>query len=346
MEVYFVDVGQGTCQVILLGDQRAIVIDCGIKGARKSDHIALHFLKRHDIKRIECLITSHSDRDHTGGAISILDAYADNIGRIFVIQDHKFLTTKYWQRIDYFARKGVIGPDQVFPLHIEGKPRLLWSESETQLRCFSPTYMGNLQSQVKEDTNSTSAVLILDHLGRRIVFAADSVIAQWREIYEKRGNKTLECDVLAVSHHGGLCNEKAGDLDWLYDHALNAKIALLSVGTVKNPEHPRQEVVAKLRSVGSTVLCTELTRLCHPKPQSLKPGVLQPQTHLGRSIDQPSSQWTACAGTVKIEFNDNGCAVDKLNEHQNAVDSLAQTSAEGVCPLCRLVPALGAADQS
>ena len=211
MEVYFVDVGQGTCQVILLSDQRAIVIDCGVK----SDHIALQFLKRHGIKRIECLITSHSDNDHTGGAITILNDYADKIGTIFVIQDHKFLVTKYWQRLDFLEQSGVLDAQQIYPLIIEKKPRRLWCESDSSLRCFSPSFMTNLQSQYRNDSNSTSAVLVLDHLGHRVVFAADSVVEQWKRIYEMRGKKSLDCDVLAVAHHGGLCNENLGDLDWL-----------------------------------------------------------------------------------------------------------------------------------
>ncbi len=85
-------------------------------------------------------------------------------------------------------------------------------------------------------------------------------------------------------------------------------------------------------------MCTEITKLCHPKPQSLKPGVLRPQTHFGRAMDQPSSQWTACAGTVKVEISDAGCEVDRLTEHQNAVDSLAAPSLDGNCPMCRLAP--------
>ena len=42
MEVYFLDVGQGTCQIILLGARRAIVIDCGTS----KDRTVLHFLQR------------------------------------------------------------------------------------------------------------------------------------------------------------------------------------------------------------------------------------------------------------------------------------------------------------
>lgn len=75
MEVFFVDVGLGSCQVILLGGRRAIVIDCGVR----SDHIAQQFLLKNGIESIDRLVTSHTDNDHTGGAITILDHYASVI---------------------------------------------------------------------------------------------------------------------------------------------------------------------------------------------------------------------------------------------------------------------------
>lgn len=336
MEVFFVDVGLGTCQIILLGKRRAIVIDCGVK----SDHIALQFLLRNGIEKIECLITSHSDNDHTGGAITILDHYAGNIGSVYVIQDHKFLNTRYWQRLNFLVNDAQLDGSRIYPLAINDKPLVLWetdSESDTRsrLRCFSPTFIENLQAQDQINTNSTSAVLVLDHLGKRIVFAADSVVAQWKLVYQRLGNKPIDCDVLAVAHHGGLCDEQPSDLDWLYDHALLADIAILSVGTVKQPKHPRPEVIAKLRSVGMTVLCTEITKQCHYNPDFLKPGVLQPQVLLGRAMDKPNGQCVACAGTVQLTIDDSGCHVARLNSHQQSVDRMAAASENGVCPLCR-----------
>ncbi len=104
MEVYFLDVGMGTCQIILLGNRKAIVIDCGVK----SDYIALHFLQKYGIDRVVRLITSHSDNDHTGGAITVLNNYQDRIDEVHVIQDSRFLATDYWRRIDYLNEQGTL----------------------------------------------------------------------------------------------------------------------------------------------------------------------------------------------------------------------------------------------
>ncbi len=333
MEVYFLDVGLGSCQIILLGGRRAIVIDCGIK----SDHLALLFLKRVGIVEIECLITSHSDNDHTGGAISILNDYRDRIQRLYVVQDHKLLATRYWQRIDYFIEEGILQPEQVDRLEMRQEPKVLWREGPaSQLRIFSPSFVENLQSQQTKSSNATSSVIVLDHLGHRFVFASDSEIPQWRRIYERRQNRQLRCDVLAVPHHGGLIGDSAADLNWLYDNAIAARFAIFSVGTRANPRHPREEVVAKLITSGATVLCTEITQKCHRRPSTLAPGVLRPLAHLGRAFDSSRKgrdSAIACAGTVLALSDSSGLQIERLAQHQAAVDALTRT-ADG-CPICR-----------
>ncbi|TWU37527.1 hypothetical protein Q31b_43150 [Novipirellula aureliae] len=181
--------------------------------------------------------------------------------------------------------------------------------------------------------------MVLDHLGHRIVFAADSEIPQWREIYNRRQYKKLTCDVLAVPHHGGLVNAGGVDLDWLYDKALSAEFAVLSVGTRKNPKHPREEVVARLLTSGATLLCTQLTSKCHDTPSMLHPSVLRPLLPFGRSADNAVKNrrvCIGCAGTVVAAIDATGCRIERLREHQSAVDTLAATSAGH--PLCRPLP--------
>lgn len=335
MEVYFVDVGLGRCHVILLGGRRALVIDCGVR----SDHIALQFLLRSGVQAIARLITSHSDGDHTGGAISILDHYAENIEKICVVQDHKFLNSPYWRRLYALKMEGRIHERQISPplLPEDDNAKLVWEDAKSgaKLRCFSPTFFENLEAQQSNNSNGSSMVMVLDYLGRRVVFAADSVIPQWRKIYERRGNRTLNCDILAVPHHGGLTDGTSADLDWMYREAVTCDVAIFSVGTVLRPKHPRPEVVAKLRSSGATILCTEITSLCHANPHIRKPGVLQPQSHLGRAMNSARSSWVACKGTALATITSAGVEIDRLTTHQQAVDRLVSGSGNPNCPLCR-----------
>ena len=84
MEVFFVDVAQGTCHVILLGGRRAIVIDCGC--VQRKDQFILKFLHRMNVEFIERLIVSHSHNDHSGGAVAVLGDYAGDFVFFFLRQ--------------------------------------------------------------------------------------------------------------------------------------------------------------------------------------------------------------------------------------------------------------------
>lgn len=337
MEVYFVDVGMGNCHVILLGNRRAILIDGGVK----SDYLALHFLKQYGIDRIVRLITSHSDNDHIGGAIAVLGDYQDRIDEVHVIQDSKFLATKYWQRIQSLNADGVLLDSQIKRLEIpEEKPKILWQEGEAKLTLLSPCFMENQIAQRAMSTNATSAVLVLEQLNSRIVFAADSVIEQWRKIYDRRDQKPISCDILCVPHHGGQIGDSDTDLRWLYNEALRTNVAIVSVGGRKTPKHPRKEVIRALTDSSAKVMCTQITSQCHGDLESVRPSILSPMTLIGKSHDAHSrkqirKKCIGCAGTVLATLDSNGCTVKRLAEHQLAVDLM--TKSPQATPLCRSV---------
>jgi beta-lactamase superfamily II metal-dependent hydrolase len=80
-ECYFLDVGQGSSNVILLGNRRAIVIDCG-----PAAHVPLRLLHRY-VDQIVALVVSHNDSDHHGGAAGIVAAYPRAIDQVYFLQD-------------------------------------------------------------------------------------------------------------------------------------------------------------------------------------------------------------------------------------------------------------------
>lgn len=61
-EIYYLDVGQGDAACVLC-DGHAMLIDGGDRN--KSD-LMYSFLKSHSISKLDCVIASHPDADHTG----------------------------------------------------------------------------------------------------------------------------------------------------------------------------------------------------------------------------------------------------------------------------------------
>ena len=333
MEVYFLDVGQGTCQIILLGNRRAIVVDCGVK----VDELALRFLKRYGVETLEALIVSHSHEDHVGGAISILDEYQDRIEKLCFVQDDMFLKSRFWERVKEFILQGVLSQDQLFRLECNSQPQEIWSDGNASLATYSPTTGINLLAQSAGVQNATSAVLFFDVGNNRIVFAADSEIQQWRDIHARAG--TISCNVLAVPHHAGKLHQSSSDLQWLFGQAIQPQVAVVSVGTSNNHNHPREDVIRALRACGASVLCTQITQQCCSNLEALRPAVLSPLTILGRSsatadlTKSGNSRNVACAGTVVATIDAQHVEIDRIAQHQAAVDRLA-SNAHG-SPLCR-----------
>ena len=340
MEVFFLDVAQGTCQVILLGGRRAIVVDCGIR----RDKIVLQFLQRMKVESIDCLIISHGHEDHIGGAVGVLDAYQDRIAKFYCVRDHLLLSSVFWKRLRALCDSEKIASDRICRIETldRGLPKQIWDDPAiaAQLLIYSPTFPENMVADEDETPNPTSGVLILDVRGMRLIFAADSEVGQWREIHRKAGK--LNCDVLGVPHHAGRFHSDAADLKWFFDESISATVAVISAGTSNTHKHPRTDVVSAMKGQGTSILCTQFTPQCNGNDRNLeflRPGILRPQVHLGRSspiedlTDAGYSRNVACAGTVRVEITSNGLNVDRLTEHQKAVDALAARSSH--CPLCR-----------
>lgn len=337
MEVFFVDVGQGMCHILLLGGRRAIILDCGIA----NDLNLLRFLRKMGVESIACVVVSHSHNDHMAGAVSVLGEFRGRIERICFVQDDKFLQSEFWVRIAELLKEGEIDRRQLVRLELTNVPQVVWSDEArfARLLTISPTAAENLLAQNARSPNATSAILVLEFGERRIVFASDSVISQWREIRQRIGRR-LRCDVLAVPHHGGQFHDSPADLAWLFEEALSADVAVISVGTSNEHGHPRQDVVQSLTAHGAKVMCTQITSQCHIDLESLRPAVLQPILHLGRSSPTPdrtrggASRNVACAGTVRVSLTPSSVEVDRLDQHQQAVDHLAAIGP--TMPLCRL----------
>lgn len=347
MRVHFVDVGQGTCQIILLGGQNAIVVDAG-----SAPGTALRLLKLHKVTRIEQLVISHSHLDHSGGAAKrsrirdgavsgILAEYQSSIGTIWHVWDHKFRSTTLAAYLAKLMKEGKIRSEQVQSLSVAKDPQELWSsvDQHTKLVAIAPTGGQALLATMASNPNAASAILELRHRGQRIVFTADSEFSQWRDVYRLRGNTRHTCRVMTMPHHGGLMNGSDADLAWFCTVATAADVVVLSVATVNQHDHPREAVVRNLASTGCHVMCTQITNQCCNALENARPGVIGPPLAPCRSSSKRQltsrakrSKNVACAGTIVAILDDNGITIEREADHVTGVDSLVSS---GHSPLCR-----------
>ncbi len=349
MRVLFVDVGQGTCQIILTGKRRAIVIDAGA-----SPSTALRTLRLLKIEIIELLVISHSHIDHSGGAAhrkrhrllddrvtGVLVDYQDAIERVAYVFDSQFQKRPVGKYLVKLVQDQKLKREQLVPFVATDKPYPLWNSEDgsTTLAAISPLGGDHLVAFDHDKPNASSAILELRHQGNKIVFATDSEFDQWREVYRLRGNQTLHCKALTMPHHGGLMQGSTEDLSWFCNDAVNAEVVVVSVATINRHGHPRDEVIRAVAASGSHVMCTQITEKCCLHLESLRPGVIGAPRFPCRSSSRPDfttgavrSRHVACAGTVSALLNDDGIKIERQEGHRRAVDDLAANSNS---PLCR-----------
>ena len=355
-ECYFLDVGQGTCQVINLGGGSAVVIDCG-----RSYQVLGDLLRRRlRVKRIEALILSHNHSDHTGGLPGLVRQYRKSIGRIYLLQDQPAGRMQGMRQFSFLREEFQDGniPAPI-PLIRSGENRWLFSSSDSadsvRLELLFPTFFDNIDGQAAGNQNYTCGVMRLQCGNKRVLFPGDAEIDAWRSINEARDERPVECDVMAIPHHGGqivryrkkknetygeLHEAIAADLEWLYTKAIKSDTAIVSVGTSNSypDQHPLPPQIDAVKKSGACVMCTQITGRCSDGLERLRPGVLDPgtmpcQSRPTTTTSAGQSRDVACAGTVVVQIGPDEIRVERQTEHRNAIDSKLTTSADH--PLCR-----------
>ncbi len=338
MEVQFLDVGQGSANFVLLGDQRALVVDCGpvCKG------MLLRALKACHVEYLDRLILSHGHADHASGALAVLDEYAGRIGKIGFLCDTALLRSQFFARIEWMVKEGRLSRSQIdhLKLSTEDDPYYLAEEYGVRVDIYSPDHFQNLRGNKSNNPNETSTVVAVEREGRRVVFGGDSTIEQWQVIHESRG--LVECDIVTVPHHGGDMEDAEGDLGWLYEEAIRSDLAIVSVGAANSHRHPREEVVASIRRSGCGVLCTQVTPKCCKDLNTLLPGVIGSLPAIGASTPEPTHKGVnskrrcsnvACAGTVTAEYTNDGVQVRGLEAHRRGVEKMVSSGSKPLCVL-------------
>ncbi|MEZ6121647.1 MAG: MBL fold metallo-hydrolase [Planctomycetaceae bacterium] len=361
MRVLFVDVGQGTCQVILTGRRRAIVIDTG-----SHPRTVMRVLRLFRVETIELLCISHNDEDHAGGTaksssrknskwkkppslvMGILAHYQDAIETIAFVPDTKFAKSRFGKFLVQLEDEGKIRPEQLVTIEVQATPKLLW-ESEnkvTQLAVISPLGGNTASALVKKNANASSAILELRHRGQKIVFAADSEYSQWRDVLRLRSNRPVDCRAITIPHHGGLMSGTLADLRWFAGSAIKADIAIVSVGTRNGYGHPGPETIKAFALSTSQVCCTQITEKCCGDLESVRPSIVGvPRFPCRSSTDKDvkrkkrndgstviRSNNVGCATTISAILTDSGIDFERLDEHRRGVDKLVSN---GHTPLCR-----------
>jgi competence protein ComEC len=239
--LHAIDVGQGESLLLELPDGSAALIDGG--GAAYGDfdvgeYAVSDFLWSRGRRRIELMVSTHSDSDHIDGLISVARNF--DIGEIWV-------TTAPEENEKYLDLIRIARQKEWKVRRLARGDRIIWrSTAWTCLNPPNPPYRG------RNASNANSLVTLVQAGNWRILLTGDAAAAQLDDIAKLYG-LTLHCDVLKVPHHGS-----DDSLSTEFLNLANPQYALISSGYRNVHGFPRQTVLEALDSRQIKVLRTDL----------------------------------------------------------------------------------------
>lgn len=229
--VHLVDVGQG--QAVVVSDGRgACLVDAADDRDPRGTRQLLAWLRRTRTQRLDALVVTHLDRDHSGGAHAVLRAC--DVGRL-VLPPGGAASAEASRFVAEAHRRGVA-------VRTVSRGDVIRCGART-LRVVHPR-AGSFDTD-----NEGSIVLVGSVAGVRVMLPGDAGVRTEAAFLELGDRGPV--DVLVAGHHGARTSTSRTLLD-----ALNPRLVLVSAGAGTRFGHPHPEVVDRARDAGARVAIT------------------------------------------------------------------------------------------
>jgi len=227
-EVIFMNVGQGDAAFIEGFQSKNILIDTGRSdyGVKSGKYAIGPYLRSKGIHRINYLLFTHADSDHTGGARYIMDSF--EVETLLLGIDSP--SSNSFEEILYIAKNKDIPVKKV----ALGDKIKLGENSEMQV--MNPP--NNYIIPVNETGNNSSVVIRYKFGNSSILFAGDIEVLSEEII--SNSELFLVSNLLKVPHHGSKSSSSK-----LFLGKVSPTDAIISVGSDNPYGHPSQSVVER-----------------------------------------------------------------------------------------------------
>ena len=226
LTIYCFKAGKADAHLIY-GDDWAVLIDCGEKGFGK--HIVA-YMEDNSIKKLDCLIITHFDKDHVGGAAKVLRDC--EVGRV-IQNDRSKVSEEYDEYLETLANKGITAETVT--------ERTSFTLGETEFTVDPPAQ----ESYEKNDSNNSSLITEVTLGEVNMLFTGDAENKRLAE-YGQTNDKTYR--FVKVPYHGHWQKELTP-----FAEKVKADIAVI---TSSDQEPEDKESVVLFEKCGAEVFCT------------------------------------------------------------------------------------------
>lgn len=217
--VTMLDVGQGLA-VSIQTQNHFVLYDTGAKfpnGGDMGKNVVLPFFRYQGVKKIDTLIISHDDSDHSGGAKSVLEALP--VEQILTSVPEKF--TPYGQIIACQSGQ-------------------TWTWEGVTFTVLSP-------AKTFESDNNNSCVLKIETAKGSVLLTGDIEAGAENGLVEN-AREQLRANVLVAPHHGSKTSSTLSFLE-----AVKPETILIPSGYRNQFHHPNKDVVARYQSLNAAL---------------------------------------------------------------------------------------------
>ncbi len=225
------DVGQGLA-VVAQTHEHALLFDTGPSFGESDSgmRVIIPFLRGAGIRKLDAVIVSHADSDHSGGALSILDAVPVDTFFSSLDQAHAL------------AQSARFATGRHIHCHIGQS----WNWNGVLFEMLHPS--PEIYQDPHRKTNPSSCVLKITTEYGSVLIPAD-IERQSEQHLLAHLSQQLPSTVLIAPHHGSLTSSSSA-----FVRQVNPDVAVFTVGYRNRFGHPRPDVVTRYQEIGAALL--------------------------------------------------------------------------------------------
>ncbi len=228
VQLLIFDVGQGLA-VVAQTRHHALLYDTGpdfSDGADSGNRILIPVLRALGIAKLDGLILTHDDTDHTGGALSVMQAMPID-----------------WLSSSLPEQSPILQQAHNQQRCADGQH---WDWDGVHFELLHPSPESYDQEKIRK--NNRGCVLRIGTGDHHILLATDIEQESEQRLLNEHADK-LPATLLVVPHHGSMTSSVQP-----FVKAVHPRYAVFTVGYLNRFGHPKEEVVERYREAGSELL--------------------------------------------------------------------------------------------